>query len=426
MANLLMSSKEVNRLDIINRLMRHEINGSEAAARLSLSVRQIRRLKKKVKKFGAAGLINGRRGQPSNRKIPAAEEKKIVSLLHRHYADFKPSFAAEKLAEVHHITRDPKTIRRIMIEEELWQAKSRRERVQHREWRERRAAFGELVQFDGSYEYWFENRGSKCCLLAAIDDATGRIIKAQFAENEGVVPVFRFWSEYSQIQGKPQAIYLDKFSTYKMNQKVALENHDLKTQFQRAAAELGIELIFANSPQAKGRVERLFQTLQDRLIKELRLAKISDITAANEFLEKVFLPKFNQQFQVEPRQKNNFHRSLNQAEKKNLASVFSRQTDRRVQNDWTISYENQWLQLVEEQPITVCKENVVSVEESFTGELKIRFREKYLNFKRLPDYAKQRHKKAKQPWVLTTAVVNQQQHKMSQLINNASTKVGHL
>src|SRR3989339_535315 len=218
-----MSQKELNRYDIIKRLIRKEINGSEAANLLTLSTRQIRRLKSKVKEKG-----------------------RITFLLHRHYYDFGPTLAKEKLTEIHHIVHDPKTIRQIMIDEKLWQPKTKRQKSEYRSWRQRKSNFGEMVQFDGSYEHWFEDRADKCCLLAAIDDATGRIIKAKFAQDEGVFPVFNFWLEYLEKQGKPHSIYLDKFSTYKMTRQVALENHDLKTQFQRALEELQIEPIFAN------------------------------------------------------------------------------------------------------------------------------------------------------------------------------------
>jgi len=208
--------------------------------------------------------------------LPAKEQERIKMLLHERYADFKPTFASEKLRENHYLDHDPKTIRQIMINEGLWQPKRKEKISVHRAWRERRSHYGEMIQFDGSYEHWLEDRAGtgELCLLAAIDDATGKIVAARFAEHEGVFPVFGFWQEYLFLRGKPMAIYTDKFSTYKMNQKQAMENHDQKTQFQRATSELQIEAIFAESPQAKGRVERLFGVLQDRLIKELRLAKI--------------------------------------------------------------------------------------------------------------------------------------------------------
>lgn len=181
---------------------------------------------------------------------------------------------------------------------------------------------------------------------------------------------------------------------------MALENHDLKTQFQRALEELRIEPIFANSPQAKGRVERLFNTLQDRLIKELRLNNISTINEANVFLEKTFIPAFNTKFSIEPKAKANFHTPLNSKEQKQLASIFSRHTPRIVQNDFTISFKNQWYQLTKDQPATVCKKDQVIIEERLDNTIQIRLRGKYLNYQILPV----RPKKQLQPWVLAATI----------------------
>jgi len=406
-----MSKKELDRYEIIKRLLRKEINGVKAANLLRLSVRQVKRLKARVKARGATGLVHGNRGQLSHHRLPEKEREKIKQLLHRHYYDFGPTLASEKLTLDHRLDYDPKTIRQIMIDEELWKPKAKKEKQTHRSWRERKSAYGEMIQFDGSYEHWLENRGGsgEICLLAAIDDATGKITKARFVKDEGVFPVFDFWKDYLSKQGRPCSIYLDKFSTYKMNQKVAVENHDLKTQFERAAHELGIGLIFANSPQAKGRVERLFSTLQDRLIKELRLAKISTVEAANDFLEKIFLPSFNIQFAVEPRSQANLHCQLAVKEQKQLESIFSRQTERVAQNDFTVSFKNQWYQLVKDQPVTVCRKDKLMVEERLDGSICFRLRGKYLNYQLLPE----RPKRAKRiPWILpATAIGLSRAHK---------------
>ena len=305
-----MSKKEVNRYDIIKRLLRKEINGSEASQMLAVTARHIRRLKRRVKESGAKGLIHHARGAKGNRAMPESERSRIASLLHKRYADFKPTFASEKLDELHNIQRDPKTIRSIMTAEGLWKPKQRRAKDEHRQWRERKACFGEMEQFDGSYEHWFEDRGPEFCLLASMDDATGTITRAQFDHDEGVIPVFDFWKGYIEDHGKPHSIYLDKLSTYKQSDDIAKQNHDALCQFERAMTDLGIKAIPANSPQAKGRIERLFGTLQDRLIKELRLAGISDIEQANIFLAKTFIPKFNKQFGIAPRKNANLHTKL--------------------------------------------------------------------------------------------------------------------
>lgn len=395
-----MSKKEINRYDIIKRLLRKEINGSEAAELLNFTTRHIRRLKSRVKESGAAGLVHRGRGQKGNRALPDNERAKIVRLLRERYADFKPTFAGEQLARRHRIHRDPKTIRQIMIDEELWKPKSQRIPGTHRQWRERQAHFGEMEQFDGSYEHWFEDRAPECCLLAAIDDATGTITKAQFAEDEGIMPVFAFWRKYVQEHGKPRTIYLDKLSTYKLLDDPAKANHDALSQFERAMTDLNIKPISANSPQAKGRVERLFGTLQDRLIKELRLEGISAIPKANEFLANDFIPRFNKQFGVEPRSRADLHAKLSAKEQMVLDSVFSRHIPRTVRNDFTVSYHKQWHQLTAGQPVTVCKRDHVIIEEHLTGEIKIRYKNRYLAYELIPKGAPKRPASS---WVLAAA-----------------------
>lgn len=376
-----MSKREVDRFDIISRLRRGDLNGTEAGTLLNLCTRQIRRLKHAVKEKGVAGLIHGLRGRVSNRRLEEKERKKIARLLKEKYHDFGPTFAAEKLRELNHIDRDPKTIRAIQMEEGLWKPRRGKKKDLHRAWRQRRSAYGEMLQFDGSYHGWFEGRGGlhEACLLASIDDATSKVTDAEFAPHEGVFPVFAFWKAYIEIHGKPRQIYMDKFSTYKMNSHAAKDNPDLKTQFQRAMIELQIEPIFANSPQAKGRVERLFDTLQDRLVKELRLANISTIEAANRFLKEKFIPAFNAKFSVQPASSVNLHRELTIKERAALLSIFSRQEQRTVQSDFTFAFKNQWYQLTEQQSVTVCKKDIVTVEERLDGTIHFRLRGKRLN-----------------------------------------------
>lgn len=398
-----LTNQELGRLEIIQRLIRGQINGTQAAEMTGLTTRQIRRIKAKVVKGGSKAIAHGNRGQDSHNKTSLDEHELIVELITEHYADFGPTFAAEKLAQLHNICRDPNTIKRIMIQEQMWTPRRKKGKsATHRAWRLRRANYGELVQFDGSYHHWFEDRNGtgELCLLAAVDDATGNIIHAKFDAHEGVFPVFTFWQEYLLTTGKPISIYLDKFSTYKMNHKVAAENHELKTQFQRAMTELRIEPIFANSPQAKGRVEKLFKTLQDRLIKELRLQNISDVESANKFLIKKFIPAFNKRFAVPARNPANLHRTLLEKEKAALFAILSRQTIRTVQNDFTISFNTQWYQLLSNQPVTVCKQDVIIVEERTDQTTHIRLRNKYLNVKPIPKSFKPTHQSKSKPWVI--------------------------
>lgn len=385
--NIVMSLKEVKKYDIIKKLISKELNGTEASELLRMTVRHIRRLKRKVEQYGIKGLIHSNRGRISNRKIPDEEKQVIISLLHEHYPDFGPTLASEKLEERQGIKRDKGTIRSIMISENLWQVR-RKKKETHRAWRQRKASEGEMIQYDGSYEHWFEDRGEETCLLAGIDDANSRVW-AKFDEHEGVEPTFNFWREYVERFGKPYSIYVDKFSTYSMNHKMAKENPDTLTQFERAMEKgLNIEIIHAHSAPAKGRVEKLFKTLQDRLIKELRLNNISTIAEANRFLEVEFLPKFNARFMVESRTKTNLHKELTKKEKNNLDSIFSRQYERAVRNDFTIDHKKICYQLEETQSVAVCKSDKVVVEERMDKSVQFKLRGKYLNYKLLPEKPK--------------------------------------
>lgn len=397
-----MSVKELDRLDVVRRLLRKEINGTYAAQLLKVSIRHVRRLKKAVRMRGTKGLVHGNRGKKSNHRIAEKERAQIQEIVTNLYQDFTPTFAAEKLSKEHHINYDRKTIEAIMVSAGVWRKKKHRVKEVHREWRVRRAAFGELIQFDGSYHHWLEDRGgtAEMCLLAAIDDATGKITKAEFAPHEGVFPVFAFWQDYLIQLGKPRAVYLDKFSTYKMNSAVAKDNPDLKTQFQRAMDDLHIEPIFANSPQAKGRVERLFKTLQDRLVKEMRLRNISTVDGANKYITDGFLEDFNRRFAVEPISITNLHTALTAKEKNQLPIIFARQETRIVHNDYTIAFNKNWYQILQSQSVTICRGDRVTIGERQDGSIHLRLRGKDLAYKLLPERPG-KTTQAKQPWVLT-------------------------
>jgi len=400
---LSMSTQDLSRCDVVKRLIREEINGTEAAKLIGLSVRQTKRLKSAVKKCGAKALIHGNRGKESNNRVPDAERQKIIQLLHQLYSDFHPTHANEKLHEIHGIKRDSKTIRQIMIDEKLWKPRKGKKKKEHREWRQRKAHYGEMQQFDGSYERWFEDRKPKCCLLLSVDDATGDITHAKFDEHEGVFPVFTFWQEYLLKHGKPMSIYMDRFSTYSMNHKTAKENPDTLTQFQRVLQELRIEPIVAHSPEAKGRIETMFSTLQNRLIKEMRLRNICTKEDANKYLKEEFIPWYNAKYAKQPRSKTNLHSKLNKIEQKNLSSILSRQEKRVVQNDFTISFKKQWFQLTKQQPATICKQDKVIMEQQMDGSIKIRLRGKYLNYK--PILKGQKLIKREIPWVIAASHV---------------------
>jgi len=394
-----MSQEELDKYDVIKRAIRKEITIKKAGEFLCLSERQIYNLKNRVKESGAEGLIHRNRGRPGNRRMPEKERRQIVNLLRRRYSDFKPTHVSEKLDKVHGIKKDPKTIRKIMINEGLWKPKKQRG-LEYRCARLRKEHYGQMEQFDGSYEHWFEDRAPECCLLASIDDATNKVTEAQFAQHEGTFPVFSFWKEYFLVHSKPRSIYLDKLKTYYNNHPSALGDEEMLTQFQRAMKELGIEPIVANSPQAKGRIEKLFATLQDRLIKELRLRNISDPQTANQFLKEEFLPWFNAKYGLEPMRKADLHRKLSRWEIKQLPVVLSRHSQRTVQNDFTFRFQNQWYQLNKEQPAVIRPRDRVLIEERLDNQVYIRLRGKYLNYQVL--FIKPQ-KQIKQPWIIAAS-----------------------
>jgi len=380
-----MTQKELSRYEIIQNLIKKKINGTTASKQIGLSIRQTKRIKAKVVKQGPKGIIHANRDKPGNHRIPEQKIKQAEQIIRKRYFDFGPTFATEKLETNHQIKISKEALRHLMIQWKLWQPKPRKQNKEYRSWRPRKEQYGEMIQFDGSYHQWFENRAPECCLLAAIDDASGKLTKLKFGQNESVLAVFKFWKEYVQSQGKPISIYLDKYSTYKINHKSALDNENLLTKFQRVVRDLDIRLITANSAQGKGRVERLFGTLQDRLVKELRLRGISDIDRANEFLEQEFIPMFNQKFSVLAQKKGNLHRKLTKIDKENLDRIFSIQENRVVNNDFTIRYKIKWFQLDEKQPCLVLRKDKVLVEQRLNGQIFISLRNEYLNYTELAD-----------------------------------------
>ena len=405
MAGSKFNPKEQERASILQSAIEGKITNAHAAKQLKLSIRQIQRVKAEIRKGGVGRVIHKLKGKPSNHAFSQDEKTKAIEIINNKYADFKPGFATEKLQEIHDMPMTSQTIRVWMTEVGLWKTRKQKKTGEYRSWRPRKECFGEMEQFDGSYHLWFENRFAdkfgtpiEACLLAGIDDATGKITKAVFAANEGVHAVFTFWKEYIEEMGKPVTIYLDKFSTYKINHKAAVDNSELMTQFGRAMMDLAITLILADSPQAKGRIERLFQTLQDRLIKEMRLANIDNPADGNKFLEEVFIPKFNEQFSVTPANKGNVHRALTDDNKGNINRIFSVQSERVINNDFTIQFKNKWYQLAEIQPTTVRAGGKVLVEQWLDKSIHFSLREKYLSYVELPD----RPKKVKRPPLILT------------------------
>ena len=387
MEKIKLTASEQERYDIIRSCIDRDITNKEASTRLGLKVRQIQRIKRAVEKQGTEGAMHKSKGRTSSNATNKTTVKKTVDFLkQKKHQDFGPTFAQEKLLALG-VEMNKETLRLLMIKKDLWKPHPRRGPQIVREWRERKERFGELVQFDGSYHDWFEN-DSEECLLAAIDDATSKIVKAVFEDNEGVFAVFRFWLSYVEAYGLPVAIYLDKFSTYKVNHKNAIDNKEFMTQFERAMTELGVQVICANSPEAKGRVERLFGTLQDRMVKEMRLADVKKRDEANRFVCEKYLSDHNARFNVLAKNTNDAHRPLSDDLRVKLPSIFSIQSRRRVNNDYTIQFKTRWYQLEAAQKTSVYKRDEVIVEERLDGTVHIRLKAVYLEYRELPDRPK--------------------------------------
>jgi len=291
-----MSLLELRRLKVVQSAIEKQTLQRTVALMLGLSERQVRRLVKAVREQGDEGIIHGSRGRPSQRRFRDEVRERVLSLYRENYPDFGPTFASEKLLELDGIKVSDETLRKWLLEAGLWQ--KRRKRSPHRRWRQRRECFGEMVQIDGSHHDWLEGRGPKLVLMGYIDDATSTTW-GRFYDYEGTMPAMDSFRSYVQKYGLPISAYLDRHTTYKSPKKLTewekIEGVESLSQFERALKELGVELIHALSPQAKGRIERLFRVLQDRLVKELRLRGIKTKDAANEFI-KEYLPRYNERF----------------------------------------------------------------------------------------------------------------------------------
>jgi transposase len=299
--DVMMSTKEAQRFALIQQVLSKTTTQRAAARALGLSERQIKRLCRNVREHGASGLISQRRGQISNRRIGQLQRDHFVGLVRQHYGDFGPELAREYLAQEHGFAYSTETLRNWMIQDGLWQSKPRKAKRLHSP-RQRRARRGELVQIDGSHHDWFEGRAPKCCLIAFIDDATGEVLGARFSLTETTQAYFEVLRRHVQAHGVPLALYSDRHSIFTKH-----DPEDPKpTQFERALLQLGIEPIQAYSPQAKGRVERLFQTLQDRLVKAMRLRQVNSMEQANDWLDS-YLQTHNQRFAVQPLEPQDAH-----------------------------------------------------------------------------------------------------------------------
>jgi hypothetical protein len=341
-----MSARELNRAEVMLRVRDKRMKKRKAAELLGLSERQFRRLYKRYVSLGPPGLVSRKRGRTSNRKLPEALKAHARSIVIERYRDFGPTLACEKLRELHEVSVSVETLRQWMIEDGLWVPRSQRGKRVHQP-RNRRECLGELVQIDGSDHEWFEKRGPRCTLLVYIDDATSKLVELRFAESESTFDYFAATRSHLGRHGKPVAYYSDKASIFRIANQDAMKGPNA-TQFARALSELNIDIICANSSQAKGRVERANQTLQDRLVKELRLRGISSIEEGNAFLPG-FMEDFNRRFAREPKNPHNAHRPLTPLD--DLDDIFTLKEERKVSESLTLHYKNV-LYLLEPSPET--------------------------------------------------------------------------
>ena len=371
-----MSDKEITRLEVMQRLKDKRLTQKEAARMLKLSIRQIKRLYRAYSTQGAKGLISGRRGKESNHRLDAQVIQQATDLIYQHYRDFGPTLAHEKLVEVHRLKLSDESVRRVMIEEGIWKPRRAKKPSTH-QMRERRACFGELVQIDGSDHAWFEGRGSKCTLLVFIDDATGQLLELRFVPEETFYAYCEASRHYFESYGKPVAFYSDKHGIFRVNQPRPLGLSSGLTQFGRAMQELDIQIICANTPQAKGRIERVNQTLQDRLVKELRLCGISDMAAGNAYLPQ-FREDFNRRFAVQPRSSHDAHRPLLETE--NLDLILTHQETRTLSKNLTVQFNKVIYQIQSDRPDYAMRNAQVTICQNAKGEVTILYKNKPLAY----------------------------------------------
>jgi len=370
-----MGQRDRDVLKVMSPVLKGERTQAEAARLLGLSERQVRRLQRRLESEGDAGVVHRLRGKPSNRRLEEEVRARVLGLYREKYKGFGPTLASEKLAESEGVA----VAREMLMAEGLWERRRRRE--VHRSRRERRACFGELVQADASDHDWLEGRGPRMALVGVIDDATSRAL-ARFHESETTEAYMDVLGRWVKKYGRPLAGYTDRHGIFRAEDA---QGNATATQFSRALGELGIELILANSPQAKGRVERLWGTAQDRLVKELRLAGAATIEAANAVLESVFLPWFNRRCTVKPSSPNDAHLPLGPGH--DLAAILCRQERRVVANDYTIRLDNRVYQLLP-PPWPGERGGEVVVELRLDGSMHVRFKQRYLPFREVPPPAK--------------------------------------
>ena len=380
-----MSQKELKRINVINKVIDKVITQLEASEILSLSTRQIRRITRRVLKEGDKGVTHRSRGRPSTRAFPESAKERVIKLCKARYEGFNPTFASEKLFEIDKIKISRETLRGWFKEKNI--PYSTRKKRPHRTWRERRHHFGEMEQVDGSHHDWFEGRGPECVLMGYIDDANNNVF-ARFYEYEGTFPFMDSFKGYAHKCGLPYSVYIDRHSTYKSTTKPSIEdelnNREPLSQVGRALKELGVEVIFAHSAQAKGRIERLFRTFQDRLVKEMRLQGIKDVREANKFLQ-YYLPIYNRRFKVEALEKGNLHRPL--PKNIDLDKILCIKTERGLNNDSTVAHDKKLYLILDK-----IHAKKVEVQERINGKMLMTHKGNCLKYKEITQRPKKKEK----------------------------------
>lgn len=374
---LTMSNKEIERCEILKMANEKHITQREGARRIDVTERHFRRLLHNYRETGPEGIISGHRGMISNNRLPKEKEEKILKRLKEDYQGFGPTLASEKLFERDGIKVSKETVRQIMIISGMHKPKARK-KDKVRPLRQRRPRRGELVQIDGSYHAWLEDRAEKACLLLFVDDATSEILAAKFVEHESFWTYAGLCKQYFHQYGLPEAFYADRFSVFRVNH-TNVTTTAAQTMFEKAMKALGIDLTCASSPQAKGRVERANQTLQDRLVKELRLEGISDYQQANAFLAK-YIPIYNQKFAVQSADLIDSHEPL-RAEN-DLEWIFTKKFNRKLSKDLQFQYDRVIYQVQSDRPTYALKGREVTVLENEHGNIKVLLDQAPLEFKR--------------------------------------------
>lgn len=370
-----MSAKEVNRLEVMQRLDKKRMKQKTAAEVLGVSERQVKRLLRRYREQGAKGLISKRRGKPSSHQLAEETKREVLDLLKGKYKGFGPTLACEKMVEVEGLKISDESVRKMMMAEGLWKAKRARKLEVH-QMRERRACFGELEQMDGTDHDWFEGRSERCSLLVMIDDATGQLGALLFVPEESFFGYCALLRQYLAAHGRPAGLYTDKHGIFRVNIPNAGSGDNL-TQFGRAMQSLEIPILCANTPQAKGRVERVNQTLQDRLVKEMRLRNISTLQQGNAYLPE-FIADFNSRFQVPPRSSLDVHRPL--LKHHDLDQILAWQEPRTISKNLTVQFKNLVYQIQTDRPTYALRKAPVTVCEHADGTIRILYKARPLSY----------------------------------------------